>query len=65
MSTITMTKKGNVRLDGVKYKAVPAAGCDGCAFRNINCGGANCTQRGDKPEYKIQGPVIFVRKGEK
>ncbi len=69
---VRITKKGNVVVDGVKYKAIPAprnAGsvCAHCAFDELReaCDPAPCTStRRSLAGYALhrQG-VIFVRKG--
>jgi hypothetical protein len=63
-----MTKKGNVKWDGAKYKAVPNATCNGCAFfeqRSFNCGTVHCTETARRipgTDYTHKVGVIFVKK---
>lgn len=62
---IKVTKKQNVKVDGVKYKAVLGGTCTGCAFDDTApheaCGRAPChaSSRDDGRE------VIFVKKESK
>lgn len=70
MDQIKMTRKGNAKRGDEKYKAVPElqpGSCRGCAFENEPCGGALCApvERDSRPLYKLQGPVIFVKKEPK
>ena len=64
--SIKMTKKGNAKLDGVKYKAVPGTTCEGCAFYELplDCDYALCTSRMRNADgYTHQCvSVIFVKK---
>lgn len=64
--SIKMTKKGNAKWNGVKYKAVPSATCTGCAFDapTIDCGPTHCAaeDRGSFDYTHRRVPVIFVKK---
>lgn len=64
MPAIEMTRRGNIRIDGVKHKAVPNNGCDGCVLEHAACGGVVCTRsdREAHPDYKHRVSVIFVKK---
>lgn len=60
MADIKITKKQNVKVDGVKFKAVPYTGCVDCAFDKIGdaCEVAPC------PAYQREDglSVIFMKK---
>lgn len=63
---ITITKKQNVIVDGVRYQAKPTQGyCMGCAFNphefDIACDVAPCT----KPRRTDNKDVIFIKKESK
>lgn len=64
---IKMTKKGNAKWNGVKYKAEPSDGrCAGCAFYNEprDCFRVHCTSATRiSPDYAHRAvAVIFVKK---
>jgi hypothetical protein len=63
---IKITKRGHVKVDGVKYKATPARGCYGCAFEPVAlqevCGAAPCMEGMRHSAMIHMGqPVIFVK----
>lgn len=65
--SIRMTKKGNAKLNGVKYKAVPSLTCKGCVFFDdptIDCWNIHCTgdSRVSKEYTHREVEVIFVKK---
>lgn len=71
MSTVKMTKRGNVRVDGVKYKAVEHNNCRGCAFSRDHgepsyepaCRYSSCGPMSrDVEGYRLRSKsVIFVK----
>jgi hypothetical protein len=65
-ATIKMTKKGNLRINGKKHKAVPSdGGCSGCVLREEGdgvCDKVACTPL-TRAEFGFSsGHVIFVKK---
>jgi hypothetical protein len=57
--TIEVTKKQNIRIDGVKYKAVASDGtCMGCDLYEGSCFAVPCVP----PDRMDSRHVIFVRK---
>lgn len=70
MANVKMTKRGNVRVDGVEYKAVEHNNCQDCAFSQddvpsyrAGCRLSHCTPLSrDVGGYRLRGKsVIFVR----
>jgi len=63
---VKITKRGHVKVDGVKYKARAARSCDGCAFHppqfDEACQAAPCCaiHRGSAWAHPAH-PVIFVK----
>lgn len=61
MSIIKITKRGNVKIDGVKYVATPL-GPDDCACRGCACRG--CAFSGRGMEACRQVPCCDFERGE-
>lgn len=65
-ATIKMTKKGNLRINGKKYKAVPSdGGCSGCVLwdvGSVTCDKVACTPTAREKAGFHRAHVIFVRK---
>lgn len=71
MTTVTVTKRGNVRLDGIKFYAVPDKAEELCGHRCIGhvrvcCAHLPCTSTARAVEqYRLaETSVIFVSKEE-
>lgn len=71
MTTVTVTKRGNVRIDGVKYYAVPDKAAALCGHRCIGHVRACCAKlpcdiwARAVEQYRLAGAgVIFVSKEE-
>lgn len=68
MSDFRVTKKQNVVVDGVKYKAKPSGSCDACVLKSskydgvtFRCNSAPCLE-----SERVDGRrVIFVKKNPK
>lgn len=68
MTTITMTKRGNVKVDGVKFYAVPAGSlldaCD-CPLStskggsNTKCGPVYCVPSERREGYRLAGKSVW------
>ena len=63
MSDIKITKRGNIKINGVKYKAKAAnSGCIGCAMRGMNCERFPCVPDERPAGFKLPDQdVIFVK----
>lgn len=59
---IRITKKQNMVVDGVKYKAKAQSSCEGCAFRYGDLAAA-CTAAPCGPVLRDDGySVVFIKK---
>ena len=69
MISMRITDKGNVVVDGVKYKAVPTAHgtCTGCVFSAAPCASMPCDadDRIDIRWKHRNQHVVFIKKGPK
>lgn len=71
MTTVTMTRRGNIKVDGIKFYAVPVAQpgpCD-CPLAtskggaNHKCGPVHCLPTERPDDYRLAGrSVVFISK---
>lgn len=65
MTTVTMTKRGNLKVDGVKFYAVPAGSSEGACDCPLyggarrQCAPVKCTE-GERPDsYRLAGKSVW------